>query len=356
MLHLLSTQSGAVPLAGPTAALLERALLADGCDARCQLLVIALESDPHFATWAQATSGPPCVAHEELAAKLCNSLASKLQDSLLSNGTSSNLAPESLAGLSAAELAIEQRLPAVIAKLTKYEKLRATFEASVEREKLESLKELAYGAGHEINNPLANIAARAQTLLADEAQPERRRKLIAIHRQAMRAHEMIADLMLFARPPKIVYQEIVLNPLLKQVIDEFAELAAEKSVQLTCVGDEPPVIIQGDDTQLRVAVAALIKNAIEACAANGRVDAVARQTVIEGRRCAEIVVRDDGPGISPEIRRQLFDPFYSGREAGRGLGFGLSKCWRIVTDHGGHVIVSSAPGQGAEFRISLPVE
>src|SRR5262245_21085375 len=79
----------------------------------------------------------------------------------------------------------------------------AEFEARLEREKLAGLMELAYGAGHEINNPLANIAARAQTLLEDERDPERRRKLQAIHRQAMRAHEMIADLMLFARPPKL---------------------------------------------------------------------------------------------------------------------------------------------------------
>jgi C4-dicarboxylate-specific signal transduction histidine kinase len=51
----------------------------------------------------------------------------------------------------------------------------------------------------------------------------------------------------------------------------------------------------------------------------------------------------------------MFDPFYSGREAGRGLGFGLSKCWRIVTDHGGEVVVSCPVGGGAEFCIRLPV-
>ena len=87
----------------------------------------------------------------------------------------------------------------------------ATFEERLEQEKLAALKELAYGAGHEVNNPLANIAARAQTLLEDEVDPERRRKLIAIHRQAMRAHEMIADLMLFARPPQLNVAEFDLR-------------------------------------------------------------------------------------------------------------------------------------------------
>jgi signal transduction histidine kinase len=68
----------------------------------------------------------------------------------------------------------------------------------------------------------------------------------------------------------------------------------------------------------------------------------------------EIRVTDDGPGILPEHRRHLFDPFYSARQAGRGLGFGLSKCWRIVTNHGGLIDVESEPGQGATFTITLP--
>ncbi|PQO47752.1 histidine kinase dimerization/phospho-acceptor domain-containing protein, partial [Blastopirellula marina] len=68
-------------------------------------------------------------------------------------------------------------------------------------DKLASLKRLAYGASHEINNPLANIASRAQALLVDENDPDRRHELATIYAQAMRGHEMIADLMLFARPP-----------------------------------------------------------------------------------------------------------------------------------------------------------
>src|SRR3990172_466304 len=97
------------------------------------------------------------------------------------------------------------------------------FSAELERQKLEAMKELAYGASHEINNPLANIAARAQTLLRDEADPQRQRKLAAIHRQAMRAHEMIADLMLFARPPAMNVAACDLPRLVQQVVDELVE-------------------------------------------------------------------------------------------------------------------------------------
>src|SRR5262245_63716861 len=108
------------------------------------------------------------------------------------------------------------------------------FDERLEHEKLESLKELAYGASHEINNPLANIAARAQTLLVDEADPERRRMLQAIHRQAMRAHEMISDLMLFARPPKLQWATLNLTQLVQRVCDEHRELAGERDIHLLC--------------------------------------------------------------------------------------------------------------------------
>jgi signal transduction histidine kinase len=70
--------------------------------------------------------------------------------------------------------------------------------------------------------------------------------------------------------------------------------------------------------------------------------------------CVTICVRDDGPGITPDERQHIFDPFYSARQAGRGLGLGLSKCWRIVTNHGGRIEVASQPGHGAAFTVTLP--
>jgi signal transduction histidine kinase len=231
----------------------------------------------------------------------------------------------------------------------------ASFEERLEQEKLEALKELAYGAGHEINNPLANIAARAQTLLEDERDPERRRKLVAIHRQAMRAHEMIADLMLFARPPQMNVTEFDLGPIVRAVFDESHKIGAERGIELTCEAGDAPVVISGDETQLGVAIGAVVKNAIEAVGANGHVEITLRRSTVGDESWAEVIVRDDGPGISAEVRRHLFDPFFSGREAGRGLGFGLSKCWRIVTQHGGSVVVNSVGGAGAEFTISLPL-
>src|SRR5262249_22598208 len=150
--------------------------------------------------------------------------------------------------------------PALISAECRAEAGMASFEERLEHEKLEALKELAYGAGHEINNPLANIAARAQTLLEDERDPERRRKLVAIHRQAMRAHEMIADLMLFARPPQLEMAEFDLVKAVGSVVGELEELAVERGIELRWEPAESSLEIKGDETQLSVAVAAVVKN------------------------------------------------------------------------------------------------
>jgi signal transduction histidine kinase len=245
-------------------------------------------------------------------------------------------------------------LLALVTKLRGYERQLSDFHRRLEHEKLESLKELAYGASHEINNPLANIAARAQTLLEDEADPERQRKLSAIHRQAMRAHEMIADLMLFARPPKLNLARCKIRQLVDKVVAGLGDLAREYDVEIACEADGEPIELLADDTQLSVAIHAVVLNALEAVGHGGHVRISVRQTTVGDKVWAEIAVRDDGPGISDEVRQHIFDPFFSGREAGRGLGFGLSKCWRIVTDHGGQVVVQRPASGGAEFNILLP--
>lgn len=220
---------------------------------------------------------------------------------------------------------------------------------AIEHAKLEAMKELAYGAGHEINNPLANIAARAQSLIKRESDLEKRRWLEVIHRQAMRAHEMIADLMLFARPPALVLSEVDLVEIARQVADEHHVEADACGIAVRLAATDP-IVVDADATQVAVALGAVVRNAIEAIGENGVIDISLRHTpdwcVVE--------VRDSGPGISEEARNHLFDPFYSGREAGRGLGFGLSKCWRIITDHGGRVDAACPPGGGALISLHLP--
>jgi signal transduction histidine kinase len=241
-------------------------------------------------------------------------------------------------------------LPALATRLKRAHALETEYQRMLETEKLESLKELAYGAGHEINNPLANISARAQTLLIDETDPERRRLLAAINAQAFRAHEMIADMMLFARPPKLHPASTDLVALVQTVFDQFVPKAAAQQVELGYQAPSSPIVAAIDPTQIHEALSALCANALEALVTGGRIELAIRNAG-DG---AQISVADTGPGISAEVRRHMFDPYYSGREAGRGLGFGLSKCWRIVRLHGGQVDVSCPNTGGATFTITVP--
>ena len=223
------------------------------------------------------------------------------------------------------------------------------------------MKELAYGASHEINNPLANISARAQTLLRDERDPERRRALESIQQQALRAHEMISDLMLFARPPQLELAPVDAGVLVRQIAAEMQAECQRRDIAMSATADADLPVLRADAVQLAVAVRALAANAVEAIGRGGNVEITANSLPgalpdADGDSpWLRVEVRDDGPGIAAEIRPHVFDPFFSGREAGRGLGFGLSKAWRIVHEHGGRLTAENAE-RGAIFRIELPAE
>ena len=176
---------------------------------------------------------------------------------------------------------------------------------------------------------------------------------------------MIADMMLFARPPQPKLDELDLVPLVAELVAELMPAAVEQDAQLVCNVPAESVIVRADKTQIAVAVRALCINALEALVSGGRVEVAVSTTSpachvpAQARpfnQTVQITVSDNGPGISSEMRRHIFDPFYSGREAGRGLGFGLSKCWRIAKLHGGRIDVESVPGQGARFTITLPAK
>lgn len=241
-------------------------------------------------------------------------------------------------------------LPVLLEKLRRLEQLERRFQETLEAEKLDAVAEFAAGAGHEINNPLAVIGGRAQLFLRQETDPERRRELALMNAQVKRAYEMIADMRLFARPPKPEFQAFDLAALVDRVVADLASQAADRAVALVRTGEPGPLEIEADPVQIHVALRALCTNSFEAIGHDGHVG-IAIHWAGEN---VQIQVIDDGPGILPEHRRHIFDPFFSARQAGRGLGLGLSKCWRIVTGHHGRIEVESQPGRGATFTITLP--
>jgi signal transduction histidine kinase len=236
---------------------------------------------------------------------------------------------------------------------------RATEADRLRAAKLEALAELAAGAGHEVNNPLAVISGQAQYLLGHEADwfrddPEgrARRALHAIIAQTRRIHGLLRDLMQFARPASPQPAWVDLPGLLGDVAAPLRDLAAQRGVRVEVQAGSDPLPVPVDADQVRVALACLVRNAIEAAPADGWARLVLEPAT--GDR-VEVAVEDNGPGPEPANRENLFDPFFSGRTAGRGKGLGLPVAWRLARLQGGDVYLDlSRPGGPTRFILSLP--
>ncbi|MFM7163202.1 MAG: sensor histidine kinase [Planctomycetaceae bacterium] len=232
----------------------------------------------------------------------------------------------------------------------------AGVEDELTNRKLRALAELAAGAGHEINNPVATISGYVQQLLGSETDPDRILALETIGAQALRIRDMIGDLMLFARPPQPKLVACDLVAAVDDVRTGLAERAADQGVDLR-VGSGPTTLpIVADATQLRVLLSALVSNAVEATPPGGRVVLEVGHFVDGDAPQARFTVTDTGRGLSELDREHLFDPFYSGRQAGRGLGFGLAKAWRIATLHAATLRVATPPGGGVVCTLLWPLQ
>ena len=231
----------------------------------------------------------------------------------------------------------DRLLPAEAITPEQRQELLAQLEQVLLSAKLEALAEFAAGAGHEINNPVATIAGRAQLLTAGETNPERRHALEIIGGQALRIRDMIGDVMLFARPPIPRVARHALLELVTQAVASQAELKRRHSAVVT-IEVAADATIDADRTQLLVVLSSLLRNSLEAASQPGiQVRVSARDEVRNDVAGIIVAVQDNGPGLSESAREHAFDPFFSGRQAGRGLGFGLSKCWRILQLHAGDI-------------------
>lgn len=218
--------------------------------------------------------------------------------------------------------------------------------------KLASLAEFAAGAGHEINNPLAVISGQAQYLLSHEEATAKCQALRSIVRQSQRIASVLSELMLFARPTPPQPSCLDLAQLCQQILTREREVLATRQIRLELQLADPLPAIFADPRHTLLALQCLVRNAIEAVPEHGLIRISAQ------RPCPhqlEVVVEDSGPGPEVEQREHLFDPFFSGRAAGRGRGLGLSTAWRLVQINGGELDYLPEPGHPARFILRLPL-
>ncbi|MCS6874404.1 MAG: ATP-binding protein [Pyrinomonadaceae bacterium] len=226
-------------------------------------------------------------------------------------------------------------------------------------EKLAAVGRLAAGVVHEINNPLATIAACAESLenrlkegaFRDPTEAEDLCEYLSLIRsEAFRCKVITNNLLDFSRVKPANRMPIDVN----LVVRASARLLehqkrSEKISIILDLQDELP-LINADEGQIQQAVIALATNAIDAMPKGGT---LTFRTFSDSDR-VEIEVRDTGCGIPPDDLPKIFEPFFTTKEVGKGTGLGLAVCYGIVTEHQGRLTVRSKPGEGSSFTMSFP--
>ena len=234
----------------------------------------------------------------------------------------------------------------------------------VRSEQLASVGFLAAGVAHEINNPLASIAlcgesleSRVEEILAvapDAPAADRdviRNYLRMIQDEAFRCKGITERLLDFSRMGDVTRQQTDLRELVSGVIDMVGHLGRYQDKRMELVSGDP-VLAPVNQQELKQVVLNLITNGLDSLSAGGRLLIELHQTA----DTAEMNFTDNGCGMTEEVLKHLFEPFFTRRRSGQGTGLGLSITYRIVADHGGQIDVhSDGPGQGSRFRVSLPL-
>ena len=240
---------------------------------------------------------------------------------------------------------------------TSYAELERAQRDLIDRERLAALGELSASIAHEVRNPLGvifNSVGSLKRILKPEG--DAALLLDIIGEEADRLNRMVGDLLDYSRPVQPSLQPVPLRPLFEEAIAAASQQAGPGSEAVSAsvrVADDAATV-RADARLLRQALVNLFLNAYQAMPRSGRLDVRSSRALAHGGRpCAEIVVQDSGPGIPPDIVDKVFQPFFTTKATGTGLGLAVVR--RIVEGHGGSIELGPA-GPGAEFRLRLPLE
>lgn len=213
--------------------------------------------------------------------------------------------------------------------------------------------EMAAGAAHEMNNPLAVISGRSQLLASQLTDPKLKHAANLIFEQSHRLSEIITELMDFAKPVPPDVHAMDLADLVGRALHDAKMQSdpSDRTIEVTLT-DVPPVLV--DQNQVAAALTELIANAIQATdPVKGQIDIHAAYDAYSTQ--VVLMIADNGCGMDEQTLKRAFDPFFSAKTAGRRRGMGLPKALRWVESSGGSIRLESRPNQGTRSLVLLPV-
>src|SRR3972149_11309503 len=251
-----------------------------------------------------------------------------------------------------------------VALLRDLSSIKSIKEESVRKDRLAFLGTFAAGVAHEVKNPLGGIRGAAQLLsrrFASRKTPELAEYTDIIVREVDRLNKILEEVLDFANPRRINPMPINIHEVLDTVILLGQHMAQEKGVSIVKVYDPSLPMVMGDKEQLTQVFLNLVKNSVEAIDKKGEVMVNTRMLTdfhlveerYKGGKMASGEVKENGWGISKEVREKEFTPFFTTKAKGSGLGLSLS--FRIIKEHGGFFRIDSSAGKGTNVSVFLPI-
>lgn len=212
-------------------------------------------------------------------------------------------------------------------------------------ERMAAIGQLAAGIAHELNNPIGIIRGYLKTISPDEDPEELREELAILDEEAGHCQRIADDLLSYARSEQLSHERVDMRPFLRETAKRFGVGEAASTVEVVC----EEALVEADATRLRQVIMNLLNNAAQISGQGNPIRVVGK--VLGDAYQVEVI--DAGPGIDPADAQRIFEPFFTKRKGGSGLG--LAVCQGIVRAHGGTIEVANVPAGGAVFRIELPL-
>ncbi|MHC5191012.1 MAG: HDOD domain-containing protein [Planctomycetota bacterium] len=231
--------------------------------------------------------------------------------------------------------------------------LRQTRAALAHQQSLSGLAEMAAGAAHELNNPLAVISGRVQLLSASEADEDKKQMLTQIQSRTDEISQIVSDLLTFARPPQPQKQAVAVGQLLDKAVQKTSQACGLDSIEIGVAGDATGDSVYVDVHQVTQAVSSVLINAMQSYK-GGSGPVWADCNLLPDGRSVSVAIRDSGCGMEAEAIEKAFDPFFSSCAAGRRRGMGLAHAQRLLSLNSGGITLTSQANAGTTVTVILP--